>query len=274
MKRILKEIVIYPIKSLGGVSVSEWHTTNRGLEHDRRWMLIDDKNQFLTIRQQSEFLFFKLYVTKNGFNILHKNTSKTLAIPFMLKGTANLQAKIWDDEVMVIAAPTAMSEWFTKQLGFDCQLVYIPDNSPRRVQPDWVTEEHHVSLADAYPILLAGQNSLADLNSKMEAPITMQRFRPNLIFEGGEPYEEFIWTDITIGTAKLKGIKPCTRCIVTTLNPETAEKGKEPLKTLFKQRINDKMVFGQNTIITSHGKVSVGDEIIISSVKQSPYERA
>lgn len=272
MSRILKDIRIYPIKSLGGISLPSANLTPRGIEHDRRWMLVNEANHFLTIRQHPEFLFFTLQYDDDGFLVSKREVEDTLKIPFSINSGATIKVKIWEDEVEAIEGDSAFGEWFTNQLGFKCKLVYMPDTSPRRVQPEWVKEEEHVSFADAYPFTIAGLSSLADLNSKMTEDITMQRFRPSFIYEGGKAYEEFLWKDIEIGTGMLKCVKPMTRCIVTTLKPETAEKGKEPLKTLFKQRIDDKMVFAQTAIMVKAARINVGDNIVVKSTKQSPYE--
>jgi len=272
MKRVISEINIFPVKSLGGIPLEEAQLTERGLEYDRRWMLINERNQFLTIRQHPEFLFFKLQLTPNGFIVSKKGDSNELTIPFSLQSGDIKNVTIWDDTVEAIVADEDSNQWFSNKVGFNCQLVYLPDTSPRRVQPEWVKEENHVSLADGYPYLMVGQSSVDDLNSKIEEEITTQRFRPNIVVKGSAPYEEYLWKDMTIGSAQLKGIKPCTRCIVTTMNPQTAVKGKEPLKALFKQRVNDKMIFGQNTIMTKAGVIKLGDELIINSTKQSPYE--
>ncbi|MEQ8927105.1 MAG: MOSC domain-containing protein [Fulvivirga sp.] len=269
----LSRIIIYPIKSLGGIELESSITTQRGLEYDRRFMLIDENNKFLTIRQHKEFLFYQLKKSESGFTIQHKNKTQQLHIPWAISTGKKITAKIWDDEVEAVVAEDHINTWFSNELGFNCRLVYLPDESPRRVQPDWVKNEHHVSLADAYPYLIVGENSVADLNAKIQESITYKRFRPNLVFTGGQAYEEFLWKDITIGAAELQCIKPCTRCIVITMNPETAEVGKEPLKTLFKQRINEKMVFGENAILLAGSLVKVGDEITIISKKDDPYEK-
>ncbi len=270
MAIVVSNIITYPIKSLGGYSLSSAWLTERGLQYDRRWMLINESNKFLTIRQHKEFLFYDVNPTDEGFEI-KKEQGGSIHIPKTLSTGDTIKVKVWDDEVQAIPAADHVNRWFSENLGFNCRLVYQPENASRIVQPDWVKQENHVSFADAYPYLLVGESSVKDLNDKIEEEITWQRFRPNIVFKGSEAYEEFLWRDIEIGAAALKGIKPCTRCIVTTMNPKTGEQGKEPLKTLFKQRINEKMVFGQNAVLTKKGKINIGDEVMIGSVKESPY---
>ncbi len=268
----LTDIIVYPIKSLGGIHLTSAKLTQRGLQHDRRWMLVNEKNHFLTIRQYPEFLYFQLRHVHDGFVITHRIKKESLKIPFEISSGDKVEVKIWDDKVDAIAAGKEYSSWFSEQVGYPCKLVYMPNGAPRRVETNWVKEEHHVSFADGYPYLIVGENSIDDLNNKLEDKITMQRFRPNLVFKEGEPYEEFYWKDIAIGKGHLQCIKPCTRCIVTTMNPETTVAGKEPLKTLFKQRINEKMVFGENAVALNDCEIKVGDEIVIKSTKQSPYQ--
>jgi uncharacterized protein YcbX len=272
MKRLLTDIYIYPIKSLGGIRLESAKLTQKGLENDRRWMLVNDRNQFLTIRQHPEFLFYSLRPTDNGFEVIRKGDNDTLLIPFEINEGTPITVEVWEDQVEALEARASYHQWFTKQLGFSCKLVYMPTLAQRRVEPEWVTEEHHLSFADTYPYLILGKKSLKDLNQKLKDQITMQRFRPNLVFDGGEPYEEFLWKEIAIGEGLLKGIKPCTRCIVINMDPETAVNGKEPLKTLFKQRIEENMVFGLNTIALNTNHINIGDEIVIKSLKQSPYD--
>ena len=273
MSIVLSKIIIYPIKSLGGILLESSEVTERGLKYDRRYMLVDDNNKFITIRQHPEFLFYKLEIGENGFEIGHKDKTDRLTIPLLIESGDLIKVKVWSDEVDALLASDNINSWFTDQLGFSCRLVYIPDDSERLVEPERVSGNKNVSFADEYPMLIVGQNSIEDLNAKIEEEITYDRFRPNMVFEGGEAYDEFLWNRISIGSAELQCIKPCTRCIVITMNPQTAEVGKEPLKTLFKQRIDDKMVFGENTVTIKDGVVKVGDVIDVKSVKKSPYEK-
>lgn len=269
--RVVTQIISYPIKSLGGISMSSAKLTQRGLEHDRRWMLVNENNRFLTIREHPEFLDYKVSLHDDGYTVSKKGELDEVVVPFGITEGNELQVKIWDDEVLALTASTNINDWFSFQTGIECKLVYIPENSPRQVQPEWVKVDNHVSFADGYPYLIVGEESVKDINGKVKIDIDYRRFRPNIVFQGGLPYEEFKFEDMSIGTGKLKGIKPCARCIVTTYDPDTGEKSKEPLKTLFQQQINDKMVFGQNAIMTKEGIIRVGDELILESMKPEPY---
>ena len=140
----------------------------------------------------------------------------------------------------------------------------MPDESFRRVSPKYSSNNEIVSFADAYPFLIIGQQSLNDLNSRLEEKVPMNRFRPNFVFDGGEPFDEDKWKKFKIGDIIFEAVKPCSRCVTTTINQETGEMKQEPLKTLSQYRTKDNNVyFGQNLIHNKAGKVAVGDSIEI-----------
>ncbi|MFZ6012481.1 MAG: MOSC domain-containing protein, partial [Bacteroidota bacterium] len=176
-----------------------------------------------------------------------------------------IQTKIWDDVVDTIEVNQALSQWFTDHLNMNVKLVSFPEKNSRPVDPDYKVNDEHVSLADGFPFLIIGQSSLDDLNSRMEKPVPMNRFRPNLVFTGGAPYEEDGWRNFSIGKTRFVGVKPCSRCVLTTVNQDTGEKGIEPLYTLSTYRKqNNKVLFGQNAVALDDFEVSVGDKITLN----------
>lgn len=257
----LSEIWIYPIKSLGGIRLSSSKVLEKGLEHDRRWMLIDEHNRFMTQRVHHAMALFKQSIDSSHLTIHYKDQS--LKIPLNHTHYEEpIASQVWDDEVIVYEISDVFSTWFSLHLGLPCRLVTFPETNPRPVDPRFKINDEHVSLADAYPFLIIGQASLDDLNSRLAEEVPMNRFRPNLVFTGGEPYEEESWRDFKIGTSQFVGVKPCARCILTTVNQDTAIKGKEPLLTLSKyRRFGDKVIFGQNLLAINHHEIHVGDEI-------------
>ncbi len=264
MPFIVSEITIYPIKSLGGISLQESIVEERGLQYDRRWVLADENNVFITQRQNEQMALIDVTITETGLQVTHRlKRIAPLQIPFVPQTAADEQITIWDDVVRGIRVSDEADAWFTAVLGMKCSLFYQPDDSIRLTDPKYsITKEEHTSFADGYPILVIGQASLDELNAKLEEPVSMKRFRPNFVFTGGEAHIEDTWKYFTIGEAKLVGVKPCARCVLTTINPETAEKGKEPLRTLTQYRnVNNKILFGQNLLVVEIGKISVGDEI-------------
>jgi uncharacterized protein len=263
----LTEIWIYPVKSLGGIPLTSAKVMGKGLELDRRWMLIDENNIFMTQRIYPQMAMFKLSLQGKVINVVKKNATKNSEISFRTDAAPigeKIRAKIWEDDVDVFEIDQRLSKWFSDHLLMTCRLVSFPEQNPRPVDPKYKVNNEHVSLADAYPFLIIGQSSLEDLNSRLDEAVPMNRFRPTFVFTGGAPYEEDTWRDFTIGDNKFVGVKPCARCVLTTVNQDTAEKGIEPLYTLstYRKREN-KVLFGQNLVAIDHRTVKVGDKIII-----------
>lgn len=258
----LTEINIYPLKSLGGISLDSTFAGERGLKYDRRYLLVDENGEFLTQRNLPKLALLKLSFAKTGFNVLNIIDNSFITIPFESEGTEKVKVQIWDDVCSSLRVDKKLDEWFSDILKFKCSLVYMPDNEKRIVEKKYETADHIVSFADAYPYLIIGQSSLNDLNSRLENPIPMNRFRPNLVFSGGNPYEEDNWKVFKIGDVNLKAVKPCARCTITTTDQQTAERNKEPLKTLSEYRkIEGKVMFGMNVVCNKQGFVKIGDKI-------------
>lgn len=270
MPFIVSEITIYPIKSLGGISLKHAIVEERGLQYDRRWVLADENNVFITQRQNEQMALIDVAIEETGLRVTHRlKRIAPLQVPFEPQTSDQQQITIWDDVVRAVRVSDEADAWFTTVLGKKCSLFYQPDDSVRLTDPKYsITKEEHTSFSDGYPILVIGQASLDELNSKLEEPVSMKRFRPNLVFTGGEAHIEDSWKYFTVGEAKLVGVKPCARCVLTTINPETAEKGKEPLRTLTQYRnVNNKILFGQNLLVVETGKISVGDELLMLDEK-------
>jgi uncharacterized protein YcbX len=190
-------------------------------------------------------------VASTGFNVVSSHANKSIP------------ARVWKDEVMVSEVDKQLSEWFSHHLKTTCKLVAFPEKNPRPVDPKYCQNNQHVSLADAYPFLIIGQGSLNDLNRRLAQPVPMNRFRPNFVFTGGDPFIEDKWSDLSIGSIRFMAVKKCDRCALTTVNQDTAEKGAEPLRTLTGYRKADnKVYFGQNLIAIDKGEVTVGDPLI------------
>ncbi len=259
----LSEIWIYPIKSLGGIRLRSSRVLGKGLAFDRRWMLIDETNTFMSQRVNAELALFKLQPSLIGFTISFQEKAIDLSYHHDYLPT-EIKAKVWDDEVVVHEVSEEHSRWFSEQVGVTCRLVVFPEEHERKVDPRYASQNEQVSLADGYPLLMIGQASLDDLNSKLQEPVLMNRFRPNLVFTGGVPFEEDTWSNFNIGRNQFKGVKPCARCVLITVNQENGEKGKEPLATLSLYRKRDnKIYFGQNVLPIDHYEIHEGDEITI-----------
>jgi uncharacterized protein YcbX len=247
---------------MGGIRLNSAKVEGKGLKFDRRWMLVDENNMFITQRKISALSLFKLEMKPDFFLVRFKNES--IELPFSTpQNTKPILSTIWDDQVSTIEVSRNYSQWFSDKLGFKCKLVSFPEDNTRLVDPQYAVNHDNVSLADGYPILAIGQSSLDDLNQKLESPVPMDRFRPNLVFTGGKPYEEDSWKEFTVGTNKFLGVKPCSRCVLTTIDQLTGEQGKEPLATLATYRKKEnKIYFGQNVLSIDHYEIHEGDEII------------
>jgi hypothetical protein len=261
----LTQIWIYPIKSLGGISLESSPILGKGLPYDRRWMLVDQDNVGFTQRVHPKMALFRLSI-ENG-NLIVDYQGEKLTVPGDGNGMAGPeQVKIWDDLVTAHEVSTQHSTWFSKHLNFPCRLMHFPESNPRPVDPKYKVNDEHVSLADAYPFLIIGESSLNDLNQRLKKPVPMNRFRPNFVFAGGDAFEEDTWREFEIGESTFAGVKLCARCVLITVNQDTAEKGVEPLKTLSTYRTrNNKVYFGQNLVSIKPGEIKVGDAIRVKS---------
>ncbi len=259
----LTEIWIYPVKSLGGIRLKSARIRKKGLAFDRRWMLVNEQNEFITQRTHPALALFKTSLADNGFVISHKGEQILLPVGEALSSDA-LQTTIWDDVVTTFEVSPLHSQWFSEKLGERVKLVTFPEENPRLVDEVYRINEDHVSLADGYPLLIIGEASLSDLNNRLDKALPMNRFRPNLVFRGGAPYEEDNWNNFSIGRNQFAGVKPCARCVMTTVNQDSGEKGLEPLATLATYRRRDGQVyFGQNVIPLNEHEINEGDEIIV-----------
>lgn len=255
MTPVVTSLHIYPIKSLGGITLQSARIFIKGIAFDRRWMLVDEQHRFLTQRVHPRLSLFKMKQIDSGFEIHYDSASINLEVGVLGE---DMKAVVWDDEVMVREVSKAHSDWFSARLGFSCRLVFFPEKNERPVQG----ADYPVSLADAHPLLIIGQSSLDDLNSKMQTAVPMNRFRPNIVFTGAAAFDEDDWKNIFIGEVSLKAAGLCARCVLTTVDQDTGLKGSEPLVTLSQYRKWDKGVyFGQNFSVKKEGTISIGDII-------------
>ena len=260
----LTHIYIYPIKSLGGISLQMAKVEERGLQYDRRWMLVDKNGMFLTQREYPQMALLQVNIKDDTLEVTHKvKTMSKLQLPISNEKAKTIVVNVWNDVVIAKHLDKDSDLWFSDALNIDCQLVFMDDASDRFTNTKYTPEPKQVSFADAYPFLIIGQESLNDLNRRLKEPLPMNRFRPNFVFNGGEPFIEDTWKDFMIGNLKFRAVKPCSRCVITTVNQDTAEKASEPLETLAKfRKVGNKVNFGQNLVGYDEGVVKVGNEII------------
>ncbi len=259
----LQDIYIYPIKSLGGIRLSEAQVEIRGLACDRRWMLVDKKGMFMTQRKHHQMALLQVELAESGLKVYHKQSPEQFHfIPLTPETDRFIPVTVWQDQILGQVVNTSSERWFSMMLGISCQLVYMPDAVKRAVDEKYAVNRETVSFADAMPYLIIGQSSLNDLNDRLTEPLPMNRFRPNLVFSGGKAFAEDGWDQVQIGECTFKVTKPCARCVLTTVDQETGKAGKEPLKTLASYRsVNKKVLFGQNMIALETGTIRIGDQV-------------
>lgn len=263
----LSEINIYPVKSFGGISLKETEVTKIGLKNDRLFILVDENNHFITQRQFPKLSTIKTTIETKGINLFNKEIAD-IFIPFNPKEKNYIEVKVWRSTCKALVADESINKKISAFLSTNCKIAFMPEETKRSVNPDYdVLGNSNVSFADGYPFLIISEESLNELNSKLEKKILMNRFRPNIVISGGIPFQEDTWTKIKIGTCVFHIVKPCERCVVTTIEQESGLiLDKEPLKTLASFRtINNKVIFGQNMLVENTGIIKLGDSIEILS---------
>ena len=257
----VKEIYIYPIKSLAGISCQEALAEEMGFENDRRWMLIDADNQMITQREHRIMSQFYPKISGKKISITFKDQKHEFSIDENLENA--IKVNVWDDKSEVVEVNQTTSKWFSEQLSFECKLVKIIKNGDRKHESSRLKETFNVSLADGYPYLLIGTESLDFLNDKLAEKITIKRFRPNIVISTQKEHEEDNLDTFKIGEVQFKNVKPCGRCIMVNNDPSNGRLKKEPLKTLSKYRnVNNSVLFGTNIVSLNSGVISVGDEVV------------
>lgn len=228
-------------------------------------MLVDEQNRFLTQREHMQMALMKVQIAGDGLLVSH-HLNGAIKIPFFTGDDVKQNVAIWDDVTAGVYVGNDIDNWFSTVLGIKCRLVYMPDDTEREVDQRYALPGMITSFADAYPFLLIGQASLDDLNSRLTEALPIDRFRPNIVFTGGDSFGEDLMNHIVISGINFYGAKLCARCIMTTINQQTGVKAKEPLKTLAKYRFkNNKILFGQNLVHQGEGIVTVGDVLTVLS---------
>jgi uncharacterized protein YcbX len=261
----LKSIYVYPVKSLAGFSVKSWPVNEKGLLHDRRWMIVDTENRFITQRQMPKMALISTSLSNEGLH-LSAESMPAIVVPFESGLTTSLKVQIWNDSCLAKPASQTADHWLSTFLETECRLVYQPEDAVRAVDPNYAQPQDKTYFSDGFPFLIISEASLVALNQEMNENFSMTRFRPNLVVTDCEPYAEDTWRTIQIGTIDFRLPKPCSRCSITTIDPLTGQQGKEPLRTLNRTRKWDNQVFfGQNALHDRPGELHIDDALIVLS---------
>ena len=263
----LVDIRTYPVKALRGTSFDRGRVEPWGLAGDRRWMVVDETGKFVTQRAYPAMALIEATATDAGLRLV-RPSGTALDIPFPTAEAPVIDATVFSDIVPARVASNAATDLLSRAIGLPCRLVWLHDTAARATDPAYAPAGSTVSLSDGFPVLLASLDSLADLNRRLPSPITINRFRPNLVVEGADSWAEDGWTRIRIGEVTFAVVKACARCIVTTIDPETGERPDktEPLRTLGRFRrsaSSGAVLFGQNLVPENEGWVRTGDAVEI-----------
>ena len=272
----LSQISVYPIKSTASIELSSSWVDGLGLSFDRRFVLSDDKGQFITARTEPTLCLIQANLTATGLILTAPN------MPILVINTPEFTNSyqtviVWQDNIKARLGTSEHHQWFSHYLNRPCQLLHFDPLSEREV-PVNSNRTNQLAFADGYPLLLISQASLDDLNDRCPSTIAMSQFRPNLVVENCEAFAEDTWSHIRIGDVMFELIKPCARCIFTTINPQSAEKHEqqEPLTSLKKYRqaadgdLKGEILFGQNLNPLNQGQIKLTDRVTIIKHKSSP----
>ena len=264
---IVSELAIYPVKSMRQIQLKKSSLQFGGLKYDRRWMVVDAEGVMITQRKVA-----RLCLIQPELLAPEVDCSLMLSAPDMpdIKvnvpdGSVTRKAKVWKDECTAFDADDEIANWLSQFLKLECRLVYFPDNETRIVDQDYANPNDQTAFSDGFPILLTTQASLDDLNSRMDKKIPMARFRPNVVISGCEAFAEDNWKQLTVGDITLRIVKPCSRCVVPNVDIDSAERCKEPAKTLVAYRkCDNKIFFGQNVVADGEGELQVGMKVEVA----------
>lgn len=262
---------VYPVKGLKGIALTEARCTSRGIEHDRRWMVVAPDGEALTQRDIPRMATVWTDLDP-GVLSLSAPDRDAVVVPIEPDVAPTMSVRVWSSVCQAAPVRGDAHEWLSDYLETPCRLVCLPDASRRFSNPEYAGPGREVGFADAYAYLLVGEASLGDLNQRLAAkshpPLPMNRFRPNIVVKGSGAFAEDGWKRVSIGDVDLGVVKHCGRCQVTTTDQATGEvRGPEPLATLSTYRNHPEFgpTFGMNLVTLAPGTIRVGDALEVSA---------
>ena len=258
----LSGIFTYPLKSARGIAANSANLDRFGLHGDRRYMLVDPAGRFVTARRVPRLSLIEATPTPSGLTI-HLPDGSERDVEVNPAAPPRL-VEVWGDTVEACQVSPSVDAWLSGWLEKEVSLVHMPETTYRRVDERFAGREDTVSFADGFSLLLISQGSLDALNHRLEEPVGMDRFRPNLVVDGCAPFAEDQWRQIRIGECTFDIVKPCGRCVMVNVDPTTGQTSREPLRTLSTFRARDREVlFGQNLVHRTMGAIEVGATVRI-----------
>ena len=262
MQPFIHSLHIYPIKSCQGIDYDSVELTDTGFKYDRHWMLVDKQGQFLTQRKLPAMAKIETALSTQTLEVSNGGAQQ-LEIPLKSPHNNKTRVQIWSDQCTASIVSSQASRWFSELLGIDCDLVFLPQSERRYVDPDYAPAGQLVGFADGFPLLVLSKASIQLLSEKLGEDVRIDRFRANIIIDGCAAHAEDDWSKITLNHIDILLAKPCSRCVIPSINQQTAEKHRSLLKTLASyRRTGGKVYMGQNGLHQSNGKLSVGQSVI------------
>lgn len=256
----LSDITIYPVKSCAGIDLERVGLDRFGPGGDRRWLVVDRQGRFVSQREQPRMALIRVERLPDGIRLVAGESRVEVPVP--CSDAPEIRVTIWQDSVRARLADDSAGAWLSEHLGLPCRLVHMPDSCRRLVDGLYARDGETVSFADGFPLLLISRASLEDLNSRLDNPVPMNRFRPNLVVSGCAPFAEDGWRRIRIGAVEFDVAKPCTRCVVPSIDQDTAQRDGQINRVLAGyRRVNGKVMFGQNLLYRGTGELAVGDAV-------------
>lgn len=258
---------VYPVKSAGGIPLKSARVSARGIEHDRRWMVVDEEGMFISQRDLPKMAVIRV-AFEGEHLLLTAPGAERLEVPLNLQGPRR-NVQVWNDPCEGIDAGEGAAQWLSSVIGHPCALVHMPEDAHRAVNPKFAHHGEEVGFADMCPFLLISEASLEELNRRMGEPLPMNRFRPNIVVRGCAPFDEDSWDHFRIGDISFHAVNARARCTIPTVDQQTGRvAGKEPLQTLATfRRVRGTVVFGQDVVHHGTGTLRVGDAVEVVSRK-------
>lgn len=260
----LTGLFVYPVKSARGIALRQAELGDRGIQHDRRFMVVDERGHFLTQRDTPTLAKLHTALHDDGLvgELVLSFEGQTLALPLRPSSGQPRRVRVFSDEVDALDLGAAASSFLSAALGRQAALVYMPQQTRRQVDPTRAAVEDIVGFADGFPYLLTNESSLAALNRELPEPVTMQRFRPNFVIAGVPAYSEDNFAALTIGGLPFAALKPCSRCVIVNIDPSSGQRSRGVLEALVRTHsLGNRPIFGQNLVARGHGRLAVGDPV-------------
>lgn len=260
---VVSALAIYPVKSLGGFAVDSLPLEQRGPVGDRRWMLVDAGGRFLSQREYASLCRVTTALWEGRISVSAPGREQLTLDETLVADAPVRPVQVWSDQVEALDAGDQAAAWFSDYLGINCRLVYMPESTQRPVNPQYAPAGSIVSFADGFPLHLISTASLEDFNSHLSRPVGVQRFRPNIVIDGAAAWAEDGWRRLRIGGVECEVAKACARCVVPSIDLDTAQLEPEVTKTLFQQRRrkDNQFYFGINLVHRGEGVLRIGDKV-------------